>query len=100
VTRYQKSGIALIVCVALSLIQYFVLLHFGIFWFIVIMILMTPVAKNLASWVLSADNVSPKTNDLLSEGDSTQHRTPPHSVPKKKQNRNSVNFEFRGKPRL
>jgi len=62
--------------VALSLIQYFVLLHFGIFWFIVIMILMTPVAKNLASWVLSADNVPPKTNDLLSEGDSTPTQDP------------------------
>jgi hypothetical protein len=82
-TRWQKSGIALIVCLALSLIQYFVLLHFGIFWFIVVVILMTSVAKNLASWVLSANNGSPKTNDLLSEGDSTQHKSPSHSVPKK-----------------
>jgi len=40
------------------------------------LILMTPVAKNLASWVLSADNVFPKSNDLLSEGDSTPTQDP------------------------
>jgi hypothetical protein len=64
--RWQKFGIALIVCLALSLIQYFVLFYFGVFWFILMMILMTSLAKISRHGCFPRSMVLPKpvTRDL------------------------------------